>query len=87
MRFKKLSGEPIAWDAEDPPAHKINPDYKQQPSNPRQCKVCGKWHDLIVECQKTGARLEELDKCRECFFATAFTYHPPESSRLQNDTD
>jgi hypothetical protein len=50
----------------DPPAGKINPDYVQQPSNPRICETCGKWHDFIIENTMTGERIEELKNCKEC---------------------
>jgi len=49
-RYKKLSEDIISLgDGEDPPAGLINPDYKQQPSNPRKCVQCGKTHDTIKE--------------------------------------
>lgn len=66
-RFEKLNARLIPLgDGEDPPAHKINPDYKQQPSNSKKCFECGKMHDTIIEDMRTGERLEELDKCKDC---------------------
>lgn len=66
--YKKLSEEPISLgDSQDPPAGLINPDYKQQPSNPRKCIECGTIHDCIVENTMTGERIEELSKCKDCF--------------------
>jgi hypothetical protein len=72
-RFEKLNCEPISLgDGEDPPAHVINPDYKQQPSNPRKCIECGKVHDIIVENTMTGERIEEVEKCKDCLFKNCF---------------
>jgi hypothetical protein len=66
-RYKKFYSKIITLgDGEDPPAHVINPDYKQQPSNPRKCVQCGKTHDTIVENTMTGERIEEIDKCKDC---------------------
>jgi hypothetical protein len=74
--IKNARLEPITLGyGQDPPAGVINPDYKEQPSNPRKCESCGKIHDLIVENWMTGERIEELSKCRDCFFATAFSYN------------
>ena len=75
-RYKKISeGEPIPLgDGENPPAEVINPDYKQQPSNPRKCIECGKTHDTIVEHMGTGERLEELEKCKGCLFKPYFRF-------------
>lgn len=50
----------------DPPTGRINPQYKQQQSNPRRCIECDAWHDTIVECQVTGFRIEEIPKCPKC---------------------
>lgn len=58
-------------DGDNPPAERINPDYKQQPSNPRKCIACGKIHDCIVENMMTGERIEEIDKCKDCLMAGA----------------
>lgn len=69
---------PIALDAfggQDPPAHKINPDYQQQPSKPRKCIECGKTHDTILENRMTGERTEEFDKCKDCLMAPLVTEH------------
>jgi len=74
MRFTHLNAEPKPLDGEDPPSGLINPDYKQQPSNPRKCVTCGKRHDMVVECQKTGERLSEIPECYDCFFSKAFKY-------------
>ena len=63
-------------DVAEPPAGKINPDYIQQPSNPRRCSTCSKWHDLIVENTSTGERLKEIDKCYDCFFEKAYSFKP-----------
>lgn len=72
-RYKKPESETISLgDGQDPPAHKINPDYKQQPGNPRKCIDCGKTHDTIVEDMRTGERLEEIDKCKDCLFKPLF---------------
>ncbi len=73
-RTKRYPG-PIAIDAlppislgegQDPPAGKINPDYKEQPNNPRKCVECGKLHDTVWEDSRTGERIEELSKCKDC---------------------
>jgi hypothetical protein len=53
----------------DPPAGLINPDYKQQPGNSRKCVECGKQHDTIVEDTRTGERLSEIDKCKDCLMS------------------
>lgn len=53
----------------DPPSGLINPEYKQQPSNPRKCIECGNLHDTIVEDTMTGERLEEIDKCQDCLMS------------------
>jgi hypothetical protein len=53
-------------DGENPPAERINPEYKQQTSNPRKCIECGKINDTIVENTMTGERIEEIDKCKDC---------------------
>lgn len=58
----------------DPPGEVINPDYREQPRNPRRCLVCNKWHDLIIENSYTGERIEELDKCKDCFMWGVFDY-------------
>ena len=50
----------------DPPSERINPDYKQQPSNPRRCEQCNKVHDCIIENTMTGERIEELKMCKDC---------------------
>jgi hypothetical protein len=63
-RLKSLSND--FFGGIDPPPGLINPDYKQQPSNPRKCLECGKTHDTIVENTMTGERLEELNKCKDC---------------------
>ena len=69
-RYNKLDSEIIALgDGENPPAERINPDYKQQPSNPRKCVECGKTHDIILENTMTGERIEELSKCKDCLAA------------------
>lgn len=68
-KFNNLNSKiPRFEDGVNPPALIINPDYKQQPSNPRRCVQCGKLHDTIVENMKTGERLEEIDKCKDCLF-------------------
>jgi hypothetical protein len=56
----------------EPPAGLINPDYKQQPGNSRKCVECGKQHDTIVEDTRTGERLEELSKCKDCMLFGIF---------------
>jgi len=56
----------------DPPSGLINPDYKQQPGNSRKCIECGKQHDTIVEDMRTGERLKEIDKCKDCLFKNCF---------------
>lgn len=72
-KYKNLSARLIPLeDGENPPAHKINPDYHQQPSNPRKCPQCGKIHDTIVEDKQTGERLSEIEKCYDCFIESAF---------------
>lgn len=53
----------------DPPAGLINPDYKQQPGNSRKCIECGKMHDTIVEDTRTGERLSEIEKCKDCLMS------------------
>lgn len=63
----------------DPPAQRINPDYVQQPSNPRKCVKCFAIHDNIVENMKTGERISEIDKCPKCFWENAFKYNPIET--------
>lgn len=66
-RFVHLNAEPVPLcKGETPPAHKINPDYVQQPSNPRKCETCGKIHDCIIEDTMTGERIEELKNCKNC---------------------
>lgn len=69
-RYKKISEEiiPIV-DGDNPAAYKVNPDYKQQPSNPRKCVQCHETHDTIVENTMTGERIEELEKCKICLMA------------------
>lgn len=59
-------------DGQDSPAHNINSQYKQQPGNSRKCIECGKTHDTIVEDIRTGERIEEIDKCRDCLFKDCF---------------
>ena len=59
----------------DPPTGLINPDYKQEPSNPRKCIECGKMHDTIVEDTTTGKRLSEIEKCKDCFMSGVFSVH------------
>lgn len=67
MRYTKLNAATIPLgDGTNPPAGKINPDYVEQPSNPRRCVACNKLHDCIIENTMTGERLEELDKCKDC---------------------
>lgn len=67
-RFEKLNVNLIALaDGENPPAHVLNPNYKQQPGNSRKCIECGKMHDTIVEDTRTGERIKEIDKCKDCF--------------------
>lgn len=62
-RYSNLSAKIIPLgDGENPPAHVINPDYKQQPGNTRKCIECGKLHDCIVENMMTGERLEEIGR-------------------------
>jgi hypothetical protein len=56
----------------DPPSWKINPDYKQQPSNPRRCVTCNKMHDLIIEDTMTGERIKEMDECKDCLMWGCF---------------
>ena len=69
-RYQKLNSELIPLgDGDNPPAERINPDYKQQPSNPRKCVECGKTHDTILENTMTGERIEEIDKCKDCLMA------------------
>lgn len=69
-RYSKLSDNVInLGDGESPPAQKINPDYKRQPSNPRKCIECGKIHDTIVEDTMTGERLSEIEKCKDCLMS------------------
>ncbi len=53
----------------DPPSGLINPDYKQQPGNSRKCIECGKMHDTIVENTRTGERLSEIEKCKDCLMS------------------
>jgi hypothetical protein len=68
-KYKKLSEDTIELgDGSNPPAGLINPNYKQQPSNPRKCVECGKTHDTIVENTMTGERIEEfsISKCKDC---------------------
>ncbi len=73
-RYTKLNPEVIILgDGDNPPANVINPDYKQQPSNPRKCIECGKNHDTIVENTMTGERIEEIDKCKDCLFKNCFS--------------
>ena len=73
-RYKKLYDEVIhLGDGENPPANVINPEYKQQPSNHRKCAECGTIHDTIVEDMKTGARIEEINKCKDCLFKNCFS--------------
>ena len=73
QRFEKLSTENISLgEGQDPPAGKINPNYQQQPSNPRRCIQCGKPHDCIVEDMTTGERLKEIDKCLDCLILGGF---------------
>ena len=50
----------------DPPAGKINPDYLQQPTNPRRCVTCNKLHDCIIENTMTGERVQEMKCCKDC---------------------
>lgn len=72
-RYKKLSEDIISLeDGQDPPSGLINPDYKQQPSNPRKCVECGNTHDTIIENTMTGERIEELSKCKDCLFKNCF---------------
>ncbi len=56
----------------DPPAGLINPDYVQQPTNPRKCFTCQKIHDCIVENTMTGERIEELKDCKDCIMGRCF---------------
>lgn len=66
-RYEKLSVELIPLgDGVNPPAERINPDYKQQRSNPRRCESCGKLHDCIVEDMRTREKIEEISKCKDC---------------------
>lgn len=66
-RYKKLDSEIIILgNGQDATECLINPDYKQEPSNPRKCIECGKMHDSIVEDMRTGERLSEIDKCKDC---------------------
>jgi hypothetical protein len=67
--YEKLNSAiiPIS-EAKDPPSHIINPDYKEQPKNLRKCVQCGKIHDLIVENTRTGERIKEIDKCKDCLW-------------------
>jgi|SRR6185312_4481974 len=53
----------------DPPVGKINPDYEEQPGNSRKCIQCAKMHDTIVEDTRTGERLSEIDKCKDCLMS------------------
>lgn len=62
--------------------------YKQQPGNSRKCVECGKTHntiveerkcvecgkthDTIVEDMRTGDRIQEIDKCKDCLFKNCF---------------
>jgi len=76
-RFTNLNTEMIPLgDGENPPAHKINPDYVQQPGNPRRCIICNKMHDYIVENTMTGERMSEIDECYDCFWKDAYTFKP-----------
>jgi len=65
--YSKLSSvtKPLI-EGKDPPAGRINPDYKHQPTNPRRCVTCNKWHDCIIENMMTGERIEELKNCKDC---------------------
>ena len=56
----------------NPPAHRLDSEYKQQPGNSRKCIECGKMHDTIVEDTRTGERLSEIDKCKDCLFKNCF---------------
>lgn len=42
------------------------------PSNPRKCIECEKTHDTIIEDTRTGERLSETDKCKDCLFENCF---------------
>lgn len=60
----------------DPPSERLNANYKQQTVNPRKCTKCGKMHDMIVEDTKTGERLNEIEKCKDCLMgSSSFNFH------------
>ena len=69
-RYKKISKSELIplGDGKNPPPKKIKPQYKQQPGNSRKCIECGKIHDTIVEDIRTGERVSEIDKCKDCLF-------------------
>lgn len=74
-KYEKLNAKFLTLeDGENPPSHVINPHYKQQPGNSRKCTECGKTHDTILENTMTGERIQEIDKCKECFMMGAFNY-------------
>jgi len=66
-----MSNETL-WDGQDPPDHKINPDYKKQPSNPREYEQCGKTHDTVAEDMRTGERIKEINNCMDCLYFGLF---------------
>lgn len=84
-----MEGEPIPLDGgSSPPIHPLNKDYKEQPSNPRNCIECGKRHDTIVEDMRTGERLEEIDKCKSCLFKHFFGItHISDAYRGEDDIE
>jgi hypothetical protein len=70
----------------------MNPDYKEQPRNFRKCEECGKMHDCIIEDMRTGERLEELSKCKNCLFKPILArmrlaYDSPQQAELYEKGD
>ena len=53
-------------DGIDPSDTVSYPDYKEQQRKSRKCIECGKNHDTIIENMKTGERVEEMQKCKDC---------------------
>lgn len=68
-----------------PPARKINPDYKEQPGNSRKCIECGKQHDTIIEDMRTGERIKEIDKCKDCLMSGCFFKWNTNQVELKSD--
>lgn len=69
----------------EPPARLINLEYKQHPVNSRKCVECGEVHDTVVEDNRTGERLIEIDTCKDCLMSGCWFNWKPDQKELKSE--